>query len=408
MFALMPRPTARAAVGRARALSAALYLLSGGLCGPTAALAAPPHAPVIIGAALMTTQMADRWHYQEPMPVMPPDAMFPQTVGHLWFCLTYTGTGSHDTYDIALLHADGRQLESIDSMPFHGDWAVSGDATECVGFDFAGTLAPGRYRAVLRVDGRVVRTLPWAVAGVAAPVPSRQTHNAPSRQTHNAPSPHAATGYGTAAALVGAIVPRVLRVDVALPHDQQGTGTAFVVRSDATGTYLLTAAHVLAGATVAGTRVRLPGGGSYPTLSLCANGASSGTGDLAVVRIARTVLRPLAFAGGPPASGQTALVIGYALGLDGPPTVTTGVVSAVNRDLGDGSGPVWLQHTGPLWPGDSGSPLLNDRGEVLGVNVAGLGSAGGQGEGASAIDVAIPAALARPLADHLVARCAAA
>jgi serine protease Do len=48
-------------------------------------------------------------------------------------------------------------------------------------------------------------------------------------------------------------------------------------------------------------------------------------------------------------------------------SVTEGIVSAVGRDLGNGSGPVWLQHQSAINQANSGGPLLDMEGNVVGV-----------------------------------------
>lgn len=71
------------------------------------------------------------------------------------------------------------------------------------------------------------------------------------------------------------------------------------------------------------------------------------------------LLRP---ASSPPELGDPVLVIGSAEGLEG--TLTTGVVSAVGRRI---EGQKWLQFSAPVNPGNSGGPVVDRRGEVVGV-----------------------------------------
>jgi serine protease Do len=69
--------------------------------------------------------------------------------------------------------------------------------------------------------------------------------------------------------------------------------------------------------------------------------------------------------------GSPVVAIGYALNLGGAPSVTTGVVSAKEREIQEAS-PILgaLQTDAAINPGNSGGPLLNLRGEVVGVNTA--------------------------------------
>lgn len=75
--------------------------------------------------------------------------------------------------------------------------------------------------------------------------------------------------------------------------------------------------------------------------------------------------------------GERLVAIGHALGLEGPPTVSTGVVSALGRTLPNGLGGELtglIQTDAAINSGNSGGPLINDRGEVIGVNTARLSS----------------------------------
>lgn len=85
--------------------------------------------------------------------------------------------------------------------------------------------------------------------------------------------------------------------------------------------------------------------------------------DLAFIRVegVKPVVPPLAPAGSVQV-GQAVLVIGHPMGLAN--TLTRGIISAVNREV---MGNVYLQTDAPVNPGNSGGPIFNDYGEVLGV-----------------------------------------
>ena len=94
--------------------------------------------------------------------------------------------------------------------------------------------------------------------------------------------------------------------------------------------------------------------------------------DIAVLRVpASTGLRPLALA---PANttqvGEAVLAVGAPFGLSG--TATAGIVSALDRPvrLGNGRRQEAVQTDASINPGNSGGPLVNTRGEVVGVNTA--------------------------------------
>jgi serine protease Do len=71
------------------------------------------------------------------------------------------------------------------------------------------------------------------------------------------------------------------------------------------------------------------------------------------------------------------VAIGNALGFGGAPTATSGIVSALDRSIttNEGSLDSVLQTDAAINPGNSGGPLLNARGEVIGINSAGAVSA---------------------------------
>jgi serine protease Do len=106
--------------------------------------------------------------------------------------------------------------------------------------------------------------------------------------------------------------------------------------------------------------------------------------------------------------GEWVVAIGNALGLEGGPTVTAGVVSAVKRTV-DLPGPAGgsienaIQTDTAINPGNSGGPLINLNGEIVGINtlVAGQVSADYQAQG---IGFAISINNARPIIDEIVAK----
>jgi S1-C subfamily serine protease len=171
--------------------------------------------------------------------------------------------------------------------------------------------------------------------------------------------------------------------------------------------HILTNDHVVAGAQQ--FLVSLPDGRTFKDAKLI--GADPQT-DLAVLQISGDNL-PVAQLGNSNGLqvGDWVVAIGNALALPGGPTVTTGVVSALNRTVqeppasGQRSGPFLfdaVQTDAPINPGNSGGPLANLAGQVIGINtlVAGQAEPGVQAQG---IGFAISMATAKPIADQLVA-----
>lgn len=142
-----------------------------------------------------------------------------------------------------------------------------------------------------------------------------------------------------------------------------GAGSGFAVTPDG---YLMTNSHVVSGHR--SVRVRTATG---ETIEALVSGDDPAT-DLALVRVDASALAShLAVDGGPPRVGQLAVAIGNPLGFES--TVSTGVVSALGRSLRGRTGRLIdqvIQHTAPLNPGNSGGPLLDGRGRMIGVNTA--------------------------------------
>ncbi|HEX2897461.1 MAG TPA: trypsin-like peptidase domain-containing protein [candidate division Zixibacteria bacterium] len=109
-------------------------------------------------------------------------------------------------------------------------------------------------------------------------------------------------------------------------------------------------------------------------------GADSST-DLAVIRVQSSSLPYLTLGNSSALKvGQLVIAIGNPLGFDS--TVSTGVVSALGRALQSQDGRTIeniIQHTAPLNPGNSGGPLTNTKGEIVGINTAIIAMAQGIG-----------------------------
>lgn len=172
-----------------------------------------------------------------------------------------------------------------------------------------------------------------------------------------------------------------------------GAATGFVLESDG---LIVTNNHV-----VAGTQRILATLPSSTTLEATVVGRDLQT-DLAVLSVKATGLTPITLGRSSELRiGESVIAIGHALDLPGGPTVTTGVVSAIDRTITNiGRQRLTLtdliQTDASINPGNSGGPLLNHRGEVVGVNTAGLG-------GSTGISFAISIDSAIPIIKQLVA-----
>jgi serine protease Do len=177
-----------------------------------------------------------------------------------------------------------------------------------------------------------------------------------------------------------------------MPNEQlqRGTGSGFIVSSDG---LILTNSHVVDG--VDRVSVTLKDG---RTIDGKVMGKDNLT-DLAVVKIEAEDLPTVVFGDSEALQiGEEAIAIGNPLGLDN--TVTTGIISATGRNstqIGVGDKRIdFIQTDAAINPGNSGGPLLNAKGEVIGINTAIIRNAQGLG-------FAIPINSARDIAEQLIA-----
>ncbi len=203
--------------------------------------------------------------------------------------------------------------------------------------------------------------------------------------------------------LIGRVEPAVVAIRTGAAVDEGlftgrgpssgGEGTGFVISSDGV---IVTNSHVIEGASGRievvfndGTVRKATVLGSSPEL------------DLAVVQAANVSGLPIARLGSSDelVVGDDVVAIGNALALDGTLSVTRGIISAKGRTVSTSASTSllnMLQTDAAINPGNSGGPLLNSRGEVIGINTAIADPGDSQNVGfAIAIDSA------RPIIDQL-------
>jgi putative serine protease PepD len=175
----------------------------------------------------------------------------------------------------------------------------------------------------------------------------------------------------------------------------QSVGTGVIITADGE---ILTNAHVVEGATE--VRVRLVGESEPRSATILASDPGN---DLALLRIAGDDFVPATFAGpGSTGIGDEVVAIGFALDLDGGPSVTLGIVSALGRTIQTGPNEFLdglIQTDAAISSGNSGGPLVNAAGEVVGINTA--VARGDFQTAASNIGFAISVAEALPVVDQL-------
>ncbi len=207
---------------------------------------------------------------------------------------------------------------------------------------------------------------------------------------------------GSIANIVAKTLPSVVTIRVK-SGEGEATGSGFVI--DDKG-HVLTNNHVVAGAGSKGTIDVVLSTGD--TVSATVVGRD-GSYDLAVIKLSRTDLPPLVL--GPSDQvvvGDEVIAVGAPLGLD--QTVTSGIVSALNRPVTPGAGDDAsyinaIQTDAAINPGNSGGPLLDMQGQVIGINsaIARVPGATSSSSGNIGLGFAIPSDQARRTADQLIA-----
>ncbi len=171
---------------------------------------------------------------------------------------------------------------------------------------------------------------------------------------------------------------------------QSSLGSGFII--DASG-YVVTNNHVIDGADE--IDVNLSDG---TVLAAKLIGRDEDV-DLALLKVeSRTALTPVPWGNSDGAEvGQWVVAIGNPFGLGG--TVTAGIISARNRDISAGSYDDFIQTDAAINKGNSGGPLFNLRGEVIGINTAIISP--GEAGGSVGVGFSVPANFAKVVIEQL-------
>lgn len=283
---------------------------------------------------------------------------------------------------------------------------VFGAATRGALMREAGRDATAGYSGVARLALWLAGEAEVPAAAAAAPTPSASAAPIASASSSSGPTPapssppapsapepapkRAASGDLTPAELFKRLAPAVVTIALIDERESElGGGTGFVI--DRSGT-IVTNHHVIA----AGRKVNVKfiDGALYDEITVLTD---DGVNDLALLRVQLEkpksgkppVFEPLKLGDSDAVVvGERAISIGNPLGLDH--TLTDGLVSA--RRMIEGR--AWIQMSVPVSPGNSGGPLFNMRGEVIGVTTAQIG-AFGRGQN---LNIAIPA---KTLVEHV-------
>jgi putative serine protease PepD len=321
---------------------------------------------------------------------------------------------------------------------------------------YAGTppRAPRKRSSLTLVAAVAIAALIGGVSGAGISVWAVSQNVGTTTSTATGPSTitvNNANGASVATAVAVKASPSVVTISVS-DGSSGGTGSGVILSADG---YILTNTHV----------VTLDGATANPKIQVTTNDGrlfsatvigTDPIADLAVIKLDKASgLTPVTFADSSQLNvGQQVVAIGAPLGLSG--TVTTGIISALNRSItvassaaptdsstratpapGDGSGSnpsspydFWnfsvpgqtaptqktaassislevIQTDAAINPGNSGGALLNDKGELIGINVA-IASAGASSSGSQSgnigVGFSIPASFAQRISSELIAK----
>ena len=183
------------------------------------------------------------------------------------------------------------------------------------------------------------------------------------------------------------------------PQRGGGTGSGFIINAEG---YLLTNHHVINGANKIKVRLQIADKEQVYEAELIGSDKKT---DIALLKIKRDGNDTTPFPYIPMGDskqlevGEWVIAIGNPFGLSH--TVTTGIVSAKGRDIGAGPYDEFIQTDASINPGNSGGPLLNMKGEVIGINTAIIsGNTGGNVGIGFAIPINMAANIMKDLKEH--------
>ena len=183
-------------------------------------------------------------------------------------------------------------------------------------------------------------------------------------------------------------------VSISCSGRSSSTGTGVILSQDG---YIVTNAHVVDGA--GAVSVQLTDDRIFPAIIV----GSDEISDLAVLYIDQEDLTPAQFGDSSQLRvGDTVVAIGDPLGVEFRGTYTNGIVSAINRDLDmDGRTMTLIQTNAALNSGNSGGPLINCYGQVIGINTMKIGTFT-DNAGVEGLGFAIPSITVKEIVDQLI------
>jgi 2-alkenal reductase len=252
-----------------------------------------------------------------------------------------------------------------------------------IGFAAATWAAPKNVDKISQTTAPALPDITQVNPNQPAPAQSAPSQTVPAQPAPSQPS--SATSEDATIVATSKVKPAVVRIET-----NSGAGSGVIIDQDG---YILTNYHVVQGART--LRVTYDNGGTASATLVGTYPAS----DLAVIKVDGSVPAVATLGDSNKLKvGEHVLAIGSALGKY-TNTVTTGIVSAMNRSLGGFTG--LIQTDAPINPGNSGGALVNLSGEVVGINS--MVDRTGQGADAQGLGFAIPSAVAKVIAKQLIA-----
>lgn len=204
-------------------------------------------------------------------------------------------------------------------------------------------------------------SIPAVSKDASITMPSGTTTAAPTENAGRRQEP-----FASLADLIEAVEPSVVRINI-YAKAGGGNGSGYIIDKEGT---LVTNRHVIEGATKV-TGVFQGDETEYPITGVYSINAPK---DIAILKIdcPSEKLHPLVISDEEPRKGTELVAFGAPLGLDF--TASEGILSAIRKasDLAKmgmtGHEGLWFQHTVPISPGNSGGPLVNMKGELIGMN----------------------------------------
>jgi putative serine protease PepD len=199
------------------------------------------------------------------------------------------------------------------------------------------------------------------------------------------------------------VTPSVVSIS-ATTSSGEGTGSGSIYRSNSSSSFIITNNHVIEAAATTGTiKVELTNGEQYTAKIV---GRDPGY-DIAVLQIQIGNLPAIALGDSSKVSvGDPVLAIGSPLGLAS--TVTSGIISALNRPVSTGTADAQsyvnaIQTDAAINPGNSGGALIDSQGRIIGVNSAIATLSSGSASGSIGLGFSIPINEAKRVIDEIIA-----